>query len=446
MQKERNVFEVEHEICAAAEVGNVGLVELYLKELGDKSKELDMIIRRIINAVPVESLTEQHFTLMQYALTLHDKLDASIIKHICQWLICVKEHPQASRVLTILIDEGHISACSHDAIHKIDDFKIINDKTFIHKLLSREMTAAIEKNDVDAFKKLLFSKNLEATFEIYHGILRHSLEQKSYDIIIWLLENYPFYNVKEPDRAIECIALLHTHLYAEQDQTEQLILAKICLLKYIALSHALAPNRSKMRSKLEDLVKNLLIKAEIAQPKTLDLQVYIDLLIQKLNPQYREAAIAVPHNPDANAFRRFLLWASYVSTYITINKGDKYDRRNFLDDTFMLGMIPGAKCGFRIIELFKTEKNKELGLVVTCLEDFEIRWQTLLFTPASPEYWKNLGIKQIHVPIQDFGHKVPKEFVFKAVDIMHEVKKKNLGIYTHCKAGIGRSFFLSVLY
>jgi len=406
-------------------------------------------LSKIFN-LPVELLNENHFLIMQMVISIHPNLNSTIVNTVCGWLIMTKTNSNLSygqRILQVFTAMEYIGECQLKNLTSITEIEFANKDSASPESLSCEMSLAIYTNNVEEFEDSFAS--IAVDYDVYREILIKCFDAQAYDIITLLLQQFPV-SAMFSDKVIDCISLLKEHLYSNAAVNRNG--AKISLLQYIAMSFALAEKTGKLRRTLTQFVDQLVQDAKIAVAKDANLQERINLLILAIDPEYEshlDMRVEAPRQaPTHRLFDQAKLAVTYLYNVVQTREGGQFNRRDFIDDSIMLGMMPGCKCGWSIVSEFKEEKNKKLGLVVTCLEDWEIRWEGLLYTPASPEYWRNMpgNIKQVQVPLKDFGFETEPVKVFTAINKMYEVVQQGLGIYIHCAKGKGRSVFVLALY
>lgn len=448
-EEEIRYYDLQAQLVQAVVDGNLRVVKdlLGIKGFSETGKISTQVISKILN-LPDDLLSENHFLILQMALSIHPNLDSTIVNAVCAWLIGIKDRlklPYGQRILNVFMSRGFIGECQLENLHSTAD---LNIKTILAhaESLSCEMSLAIYTDNVIDFESSFV--HLAAGYDIYREILIKCLEAQAYGIIALLLQQYPL-SVKSVRNVQNCIALLKEHLFMDKHHAE----AKILLLQYMAMSYALADKVGELRRYLIKLVDEMLVDAKIQAKREQNIQDRINLLINYIDPNYesqQDSKVEAPRQLSMHRlFDQGVLATTYLFNKFQTREGGQYNRRDFIDDNLMLGMMPGCKCGLAIISEFKQIKKKPLGLVVTCQKNAEIRWETLLYTPASPEYWRNMpgNIVQIQVSLQDFGFDSDPLEVIRALNKMYEYYvEKNLGIYIHCKAGKGRSVFVTALF
>ncbi|MFO1258174.1 MAG: dual specificity protein phosphatase family protein [Gammaproteobacteria bacterium] len=90
-------------------------------------------------------------------------------------------------------------------------------------------------------------------------------------------------------------------------------------------------------------------------------------------------------------------------------------------------------------------QNHALGLVVSMVQNFELRGYGLPIYPVSAEDWAAYGVQQLQCPMADFTDDISLHQLKVLADRIHEARRDGVGddrrkgVLVHCKAGVARS-------
>lgn len=104
----------------------------------------------------------------------------------------------------------------------------------------------------------------------------------------------------------------------------------------------------------------------------------------------------------------------------------------------------GSHCA-KIIEQCQ-QSGTPLKLVISANLDFELAGWGLPFYPVSKELWNEFGVENIQIKIPDFTADVNLGDILFVMRKMHEVISAGGAVYTHCKAGVARSWMINMCY
>ncbi|ORC91853.1 uncharacterized protein TM35_000054490 [Trypanosoma theileri] len=188
-----------------------------------------------------------------------------------------------------------------------------------------------------------------------------------------------------------------------------------------------------------------------------------------------EDAMKHSHSIDANemmdtvqqgvksAGKAVYFWGSLVATALPGYFGRKvgltsgFLHWNFITDHLILGALPVVTqvgdSGNHLVRIREQleSRNKQLGLVIACLEEAEIQGfgiHMLSFADESSwhQYFSS-EIQYISLPIPDTTAVISFNDVAKAVEQIHEcISGRERAVYVHCKAGKGRSWMIVMCY
>jgi atypical dual specificity phosphatase len=94
------------------------------------------------------------------------------------------------------------------------------------------------------------------------------------------------------------------------------------------------------------------------------------------------------------------------------------------------------------IELLQKEN---IGAILSLLNDFEFRHETLFSVPVKKSEWKKRKIEQLHLKVSDLGPPSQSQ-IRKGVKFIEDKIAEGKKVYVHCKAGQGRSATFVVCY
>lgn len=112
-----------------------------------------------------------------------------------------------------------------------------------------------------------------------------------------------------------------------------------------------------------------------------------------------------------------------------------------LEGKLYLGMIPTKEMADEI-----KSKIKNLKLVVSAVEPFELEGGLSLDEFETPTGWNQRNVDHHWVVIKDFGANISNEKLYDTLKQMHQVISEGGAVYVHCKAGVGRSAMIVLAY
>ncbi|KAH9586405.1 Dual specificity phosphatase [Trypanosoma melophagium] len=164
-----------------------------------------------------------------------------------------------------------------------------------------------------------------------------------------------------------------------------------------------------------------------------------------------------------SAGKAVYFWGSLVATALPGYFGRKvgltsgFLHWNFITDHLILGALPVVTqvgdSGNHLVRMREQleSRNQQLGLVLACLEDAEIRGFGInMISFADESSWHQYftsEVQYISLPIPDTTAVIPFDDVANAVEQMHKcIYGRGRTVYVHCKAGKGRSWMVVMCY
>ncbi len=141
-------------------------------------------------------------------------------------------------------------------------------------------------------------------------------------------------------------------------------------------------------------------------------------------------------------FSLSLLWVQLVAMFTSQHWRDKITTTGPHQAGLYLGGLPLSAPFHNDLKALKKEG---IGAVLSMVEPFENHSKGWISSPITLSQWKEAGVKQLQIPMEDFGTG-PIPDVEKGVEFIRWNVLNNRSVYVHCKAGRGRSALVVMAY